>query len=240
MTESTKPASEVSAQEVVNIQQSIRLMRSQVEAGQFEPDFMLRQLDKVVHLLERLEVEQRERRKAVRFEALYNVTRLLGSSLDLQIVLDQVMDAIIQLTSAERGFLMLRDDDGGLMVMAARNIDQQTVSSDKFRYSRTIANQVLDSGNPLLTTNAAEDPRFAGQASIVGQALRSIMATPLRARGRVIGVIYVDNRAIEGLFDDDDLAVLGTFAGQAAIAIDNARLFRATDEALQARLEELM
>src|SRR5690606_1341845 len=90
-----------------------------------------------------------------------------------------------------------------------------------------------------LTTNAAEDPRFSGQASIVTQALRSIMATPLRARGRVIGVIYVDNRAVTGLFDDDDLAALGTFAGQAAVAIDNARLFRATDEALQARVEEL-
>jgi signal transduction histidine kinase len=66
------------------------------------------------------------------------------------------------------------------------------------------------------------------------------MATPMRARGRVIGVIYVDNRAIEGLFDDDDLTALDTFAGQAAVAIDNARLFRATDQALQARLDELM
>src|SRR5690606_29917023 len=76
-------------------------------------------------------------------------------------------------------------------------------------------------------------------ASIVGQALRSVMAAPLYARGRVIGVIYVDNQAIVGLFDDDDLAGLATFAGQAAIAIDNARLFRATDEALQARVDEL-
>jgi signal transduction histidine kinase len=230
----------VSAQEIANIQQSILLMRSQVEAEQFDPAFLLRQIDKLSTLLERLEAEQRERRKVVRFEALYNVSRLLGSSLDLQIVLDQVMDAIIQLTSAERGFLMLRDDDGDLTVTAARNLDQQTVSSDKFKYSRTIANRVLDSGQPILTTNAAEDPRFAGQASIVGQALRSIMATPMRARGRVIGVIYVDNRAIEGLFDDDDLTALDTFAGQAAVAIDNARLFRATDQALQARLDELM
>ncbi len=239
MPNSTKSASPVSAQEITNLQQSISLMRHQVEAEQFDSSFLLRQIDKISGLLERLQGEQRERRKVVRFEALYNVSRLLGSSLDLQIVLDQVMDAIIQLTSAERGFLMLRDDDGNLTVTAARNLDQQTVSSDNFKYSRTIANQVLDAGQPILTTNAAEDPRFSGQASIVGQALRSIMATPLRARGRVIGVVYVDNRAIAGLFDDDDLAALGTFAGQSAIAIDNARLFRATDQQLQARLEEL-
>ena len=239
MSNPTRSVLPVTAQEIAILQQSIKLLRNQVEAEQFDSPFMLRQIDKMSQLLERLEGEQREQRKVMRFEALYNVSRLLGSSLDLQTVLDQVMDAIIQLTSAERGFLMLRDDDGNLTVTAARNLDQQTVSSDNFKYSRTIANQVLDAGKPILTTNAAEDPRFAGQASIVAQALRSIMATPLWARGRVIGVIYVDNRAVEGLFDDDDLTALDTLAGQAAIAIDNARLFRATDEQLQARLEEL-
>lgn len=235
----TNTAPPVSAQEVASLRQSVKLLRNQIEAGQYDSAYILRQIDKVTQLLERVEGEQRQQRKVLRFEALYNVSRLLGSSLDLQTVLDQVMDAIIQLTSAERGFLMLRDDDGNLTVTAARNLDQQTVSSDKFKYSRTIANQVLDAGKPILTTNAAEDPRFSGQASIVGQALRSIMATPLRARGQVMGVIYVDNRAIEGLFDDDDLTALDTLAGQAAIAIDNARLFRATDQQLQARLEEL-
>ena len=65
------------------------------------------------------------------------------------------------------------------------------------------------------------------------------MATPLRVRGKVIGVIYVDNRPITGLFKSDDLAALDTFAGQAAIAIDNAQLFSATDQKLDERVEEL-
>jgi sigma-B regulation protein RsbU (phosphoserine phosphatase) len=69
---------------------------------------------------------------------------------------------------------------------------------------------VLDTGNAILTTNAAEDPRFAGQASIVSQALRSIMATPLRARGRVFGVAYVDSRALAGLFREGDLNAMET------------------------------
>jgi signal transduction histidine kinase len=126
-----------------------------------------------------------------------------------------------------------------MTVQVARNLDQKTLGSDDFKFSRTITNQVLDSGKPVVTNNAAEDPRFSGQASIIGQALRSIMATPLRARGTVIGVVYVDNRMTTGLFMDDDLAALDTFAGQAAIAIDNARLFSATDQALSARVEEL-
>ena len=134
---------------------------------------------------------------------------------------------------------MLRDDDGGITVQAARNIDQQSLVDEEFQFSRTITNQVIDNGTPVLTTNASEDPRFSGQASIVTQALRSIMATPLRARGNVIGAIYVDNRALTGLFSDEDLAALDAFSAQAAIALDNAKLFSATDEELSERVDEL-
>jgi len=229
----------VNEKEIANMRQNINLMRSQVQSGHIDAAFLTRQIDKLADLMGRVEEDQKQRKKEGRFEALYNVSRLLGSSLDLQTVLDQVMDAIIKLTGAERGFLMLRDDDGGLAVKVARGIDQQTLGSENFRFSRTITNQVLDSGTPVVTTNAAEDPRFVGQVSIVGQALRSIMATPLRARGNVIGVVYVDNKIFTGLFGEDDLAALDALVGQAAVALDNAMLFSATDQELAARIEEL-
>lgn len=233
------PRPPVSVYEISNTRHNLDLLLAQARAGTLDTTFLTQQIEKLTTLLDQLEAQQRDQRRGARFEALYNVSRLLGSSLDLQIVLDQVMDAILQLTGAERGFIMLRDDDGQINVTTARNLDQQTLSSDQSHYSRTIVEQVMDAGQPLVTTNAAEDPRFATQASIVGQALRSIMATPLRARGRVIGVVYVDNRIHANLFDDDDLAALDAFAGQAAVAIDNARLFAATDQQLQARIEEL-
>jgi signal transduction histidine kinase len=235
----TNSDNRVSEKEIANMRQNINLMRSQVQSGHVDAAFLTRQIDKLADLMARVEEDQKQRKKEGRFEALYNVSRLLGSSLDLQTVLDQVMDAIIRLTGAERGFLMLRDDDGGLAVKVARGIDQQTLSSENFRFSRTITNQVLDSGTPVVTTNAAEDPRFVGQVSIVGQALRSIMATPLRARGNVIGVVYVDNKIFTGLFGEDDLAALDALVGQAAVALDNAMLFSATDQELAMRVEEL-
>ncbi|NWG17463.1 MAG: GAF domain-containing protein [Chloroflexi bacterium] len=229
----------LTSQELTGVRQNLDLLRSQLQAGRIDSAFLTRQIESFASLLDRVEAEHRQHKKESRFQALYDVSRLLGSSLDLQVVLDLVMDAIIQLTAAERGFLMLRDDDGGLTVKAARNLDQRTLSSEDFKYSRTIANQVLDGGKALLTTNAIEDPRFAGQASIVGQALRSIMAAPLRARGNVMGVVYVDNRMMAGLFNDDDLAALEMFAGQAAVALDNARLFSETDQELAERVEQL-
>jgi len=225
--------------ELAGVKNNLNLIRSQAKARSVDPVFLSKQVDKLLNLLERLDYQRQQQNRIGRLEALYNLSRVLGSSLDLQTVLNQVMDSIIQLTGADRGFLMLRDDDGGLTVKAARNFDQETLTDEKFKYSRTVTNQVVDTGDPLLTTNAAEDPRFAGQESIVSQALRSIMAAPLRARGGVIGVVYVDSRVNTSLFNDEDLEALEAFSGQAAIALDNAILFEQTDQELASRLEEL-
>jgi len=229
----------ITDQEVSNTRHVLNLLRNQIKTGRVDGDYLLRQFDKFEDMLDRVGDMQANRLAGGRFEALYNVSRVLGTSLDEQTVLDQVIDAVLKLTGAERGLLMLRDDDGELRVKAARNIDQQTLTSEQFQYSRTIANQVLDEGKTLLTTNALEDPRFSGQQSIINQSLRSIMAAPLRARGNIIGVAYVENRIIAGLFSDEDVTTLETLAGQAAVAIDNAILFSDTDEELNHRLEEL-
>lgn len=229
----------VNETEVSNVIHTLDLLGKQIKTGRIESDYAMRQLDKTKTLLEKVKESQKEHKSGGRFEALYEVSRILGSSLKLQTVLDQVMDAVIQLTKAERGFLMLRDDDGNLAVQTARNFDQQTLNSSELEYSRTIANLVLDSGESVLATNALEDPRFKGQQSVMAQALRSIMAVPLRARGRVIGIAYVENRVIAGLFTEEDKATLETLAGQASVAIDNAILFAETDEALAKRVDEL-
>ncbi len=240
MTPTPQPnGNSVSQQEFNSMRQNVKLLASQVKNGRVDGQFLALQVEKLGSLFDRLEVERQHARQGARFEALYNVSRILGASLDLQTVLDQVMDAILQLTRAERGFLMLRDKDGGLEVKAARNLDQQTLDGDQFHYSRTIANEVLDSGKAIVTTNASEDPRFAGQASILSQSLRSIMATPLHARGDVIGVAYVDSRVVSDLFDDADLNALEALAGQAAIAIENAQLFEQTDQELASTVSEL-
>jgi len=229
----------VTEQDVQNALSMLNLLARQVQADRVEKDYALRQITRISDLVKRLGSTQHEQKSAQRFEALFNVSRIMGTSLDLETVLRQVMDAVVQLTRAERGFLMLRDDDGEIKVEVARNLDQQTLSSEEFAFSRTITNYVLDKGEAVLTTNAQDDPRFQGHESIVRQSLRSIMATPLLARGRVLGVAYVDNHIKEGLFRDEDLETLDAFANQAAFAIDNALLFEETDEMLARRVEEL-
>ena len=229
----------VSEQEIANIQHTLDLLGKQIQAGRIEDDYALNQIKKVKTLITRLANDSKEQQSAGRFEVLYEVSRALGTSLDLETVLNQVMDAIIKLTGAERGFLMLSDDDGNLRIEVARNVDQRSLAGAEFDYSRTISNFVLDTGEAVLTTNATEDPRFRSGASVMTQSLRSIMAAPLWARGRIIGIAYVENRVIAGLFNEEHLTTLETLAGQASIAIDNAILFEETDEQLAQRVDEL-
>jgi signal transduction histidine kinase len=225
--------------EISNARQNITLLRSQVQANAVDVEYLDQRLAAVDQLLGELAARHQNAVDQRSLAALYEVSRVIGSSLDLQTVLDQVMDAIIQLTGAERGFLMLLDHDGKLEVQAARNFDQETLDGSEIAVSRTITRQVINSGRPVVTTNAQTDPRYAGQASIVAHALRSIMATPLRARGLIMGVIYVDNRVRSGIFSEKNLEFLDAFAAQAAVAIDNARLYGAKDQALADRVEEL-
>ncbi len=165
---------------------------------------------------------EEERRKLL---ALANTTQAVNSSLELDEVLQLVMDTIIRLTEAERGFLMLRDAEGEMATRVARNWEQESINPGEFAISRTIIQRVIESGVPVLTTNAQEDPRFGGQQSIVAYNLRSILCVPLKAKTEIIGVIYADNRIRSGIFREAERDLLTVFANQAAIAIENARLF---------------
>jgi signal transduction histidine kinase len=190
--------------------------------------------------LQKIEAELNNNAEQRRLAALSRVSLSMSASLDLNEVLTQVMDAVIELTQAERGFLMLIDPtSGNLEARAARNIERETLERKDMEFSRSVIREVVESGKGVVTTDAQNDPRFSQQQSVVFYALRSVMCAPLRARNQIIGVIYVDNRAQTNVFTANDLSLLNTFASQAAIAIENARLYTLTDQALAARVAEL-
>lgn len=175
-----------------------------------------------------------------RLAMLYQASRTLGSSLDLTEALNQVMDAVIQLTGAGRGCVMLLNrDTGELNLRAARNFERRDLDDEEMELSRTVINQVLHSGEGVVTSNAQTDTRFSDQASVLRYSLRSILCVPLRMRDETIGVIYVDNSAKSGLFDNPDCEMLDALAIQAAVAIENARLYTHADTALAQRLADL-
>ncbi len=177
-----------------------------------------------------LQTQEKERHQ---LRALQEVGAVINSSLEQTEVLNSVMDTIIQLTGAERSFLMLYDEDRGeLEVEVARNINRETLEGSSFEISLSIVRSVAETGEPVVTTNAQADPRFAGQESIISYNLRSILCVPLTIKDNIIGVIYADNRIVSGIFVDADRDILAAFSNQAAVAIENARLFRQIREQL--------
>jgi len=165
-----------------------------------------------------------------RLSLLYRVSQTFNSSLDLSEVLNRVMDEVIAATRAERGFLMLRQDDGAFRFGAARGLDQQTIEAPEFQVSRGIVDRVAAEGKPLLTSDAQTDAWLASRDSVRIVGVRAILCVPLELKGRVDGVIYVDSRLQTGVFSSDDVDMLHGIASSAAIAIDNARLYQVAVE----------
>ncbi len=165
-----------------------------------------------------------------RLTTLYQIAQTINSSLDLDEVLALVMDKVIEMTGAERGFLMLVDEAGRLDFKAARHMARADIEEPAFQVSRGIVEQVARTGQPLLATDAQFDDRLSSRASILFLGVHSILCVPLQVKDHVIGLVYVDSRLHANSFNNDDLQTLTTFANQAAIAIDNARKYTELQE----------
>jgi adenylate cyclase len=157
--------------------------------------------------------------------ALAQIVQFINSSLELDDVLRIVMDTIVRLTHAERGFLMLRNDQGEFVIHMARNWEQESIEPNDDLVSRTVINRLVNTGIPVLTTDAQEDPRFTGKESIVAHHVHSILCVPLAVKGALTGLIYADSRIRSGIFTVRERDLLVGFAEHAAVAIENARLF---------------
>lgn len=169
-----------------------------------------------------------------RMAELQFISSLLTSSLQLDVVLEQVIDTVIRLTGAERAYLMI-DPKGGddLQVQVARNWSQESLSQKDVTFSQGVIMAAIQSGEPVITNNAAQDDRFQANQSVMNHQLRSIIVIPLVLKEQIIGVLYADNRIGQGVFSMDDVPILSAFANQAAIAISNARLFEQVKDDLE-------
>ena len=172
--------------------------------------------------------------------ALAEIGYVVNSSLEVRTVLSEVMDKFIQLTGAQRAFLMLQDDQGKLYTVVGRNWKLESLKPGEYEISRTVVDRVVQEEEAILTTNAQEDPRFDGIQSVVAYSLRSILCVPLIVKDEFIGVIYADNRVREGIFTENHRFLLSAFANQAAAALENAQLFNDLSMSYEQTLEALV
>ncbi len=165
----------------------------------------------------------------MRDHLLYELARDLSSSLELREVLRKVMDRVITLMKASRGFIVLVDPVSGNMSVEMAGGETDPEKSRHFLGSRTVIEQVVRTGQAVVSTDATLDDRFKGQQSVILQNLRSIIAVPLVTKGKVIGAVYVDNPFRASIFEEDDKEFLQAISDLAAIAIDNARQYQRSE-----------
>ncbi len=159
------------------------------------------------------------------YKTLLEIAAFVNSSLVTDQILQNVMKRAIELLKAERGFLMLLDENNKLQFRTVYNLCKEELMQEDFKYSGTVANRVAASGVPEYTSDAQNDERFSKQESIRSLNLRSIVCVPLKIQEKVIGVIYLDSSSEGRLFFESDLYLFELFATQAAIAINNSRLY---------------
>src|SRR2546429_7099951 len=165
----------------------------------------------------------------MRDHLLYELARDLSSSLELDVVLEKVIDRVITLMKAARGFILLIDPlDGSLSVQMARG-EADPEKTRQFLGSRTVIEHVVKTGQAVVSTDASLADRFKGQQSVILQNLRSIIAVPLVTKGKVIGAVYVDNPFRASIFEEKDKEFLQAISDLAAIAIDNARQYERSE-----------
>ena len=181
---------------------------------------------------------------AENFERLLDVGRAISSTLVLDDLLELVIEKVLEITRADRGFLMLIEEGKPDPVFKiglnwnkkdgpARR--KRKLSEEQFFFSRTVCNKALEEKQSVVIQDAQAGGGMDASVSIVQMDLHSVMVTPLLEKGEVLGLIYVDSKMSNKAFADSDVQLFEALAGQAAIGLKNAILY--SQVAQQQRIE---
>ena len=166
---------------------------------------------------------------------LHEFSQQLMTMRNLDELLEVMLDVVLDITGAEKGLLLLLDDaysgstnpSGKPVVRASRQVSRDVLTSEGGAFSDSIVARVLETGKPVIVSDALTDDQFRSSESVVALQLSSVMCAPLVAQGHVTGVLYVGNDRVKGLFERAQLELLSIFASQASMILQNATLLQA-------------
>jgi adenylate cyclase len=162
---------------------------------------------------------------------LYQVSRALGDKNGVEDVTECVLDLVLQIDGAERGYAMLLTEESirdaqqapsnyAFLPAILRYRQTPKTATPEMALSRAVIQQVMESKGPLLVMDAKQDVRFSGSQSMAMSGMQSAMCAPLASRDRLFGLLYVDNLSKRGTFTPEDLEVFAVIAAQAGLVID--------------------
>lgn len=169
-------------------------------------------------------VERLEEERLRRFSTSLELQRGLAPEAGLAELLPRVVASMLELTGAERGFLLLSGSGGELAVAARSGLLWEDLSAEEFGGSLGAVRRVLATGGAVASADARSDAELGGRASVVATGIRALLCVPVHALDRLIGVMYADSRKPGAAFTELDLEILQALASQAGLAIAVARL----------------
>jgi two-component system cell cycle sensor histidine kinase/response regulator CckA len=171
-------------------------------------------------------------------ELLVRVSQIFAQSLNIKEVLREVIDQVFShLKKIDRGAILLLDRERGTLkeVVSKTRMDGGEGLYAKINYSRSIVHRAIKEGKPVMMSDTSKLAKAELSDSIRQMHIRSIMGVPLKHKGKVLGIIYVDSIGLPGGFTKDDLRLLTGLSYAAAAAIENARLYEALKQELVGR-----
>ncbi|RME55908.1 MAG: FHA domain-containing protein [Deltaproteobacteria bacterium] len=183
-------------------------------------------------LISALRVKHQDARQRTqdKLHILLKVSEILSSPEHIDTLLEKIVELLFKIMDVDRAAILMIDEETGEIEPKIVKSSAGIPETQKF-YSAHIVRYVIEKGVAVLSADAKVDPRFDEAKSIIYQSIRSSMCVPLRPRDRTIGVLYVDNLFIPDRYADEDLEFLSAFANQAAIAIENSKLYKKIEEA---------
>ena len=174
-------------------------------------------------------------------EKLLDISRKLAENRLLDPLLEYAMSVALDLFHAERGYLvLLNQDDNHLDFRVRQDRHGKPLGEPDEQISHTIFEKAIKTGESLVIANARTDADFRHADSVTALQLQSVMCVPLISRGNTIGAIYLENRSESAVFTEEDLKPLEYFAAQAAISIENAILNDELETRVAERTAELV
>lgn len=179
--------------------------------------------------------------RARQLGALNEISQKLATELNVENLLELITESAVNILNAEAGALLLWTDDSNetLEFKVAVGGSGENLLGKRVAKKHTLAGEVATKGTPVIVNDTASDSRWGGEVAKGGFNTSAVLAVPLIAQNKVIGVLEVINKKDGTLYVAEDANLLTTFAGQAAVALENARLFQMTDLQLGQRVTEL-
>ncbi|MEP7356452.1 MAG: GAF domain-containing protein, partial [Anaerolineales bacterium] len=197
--------------------------------------------DQAASAMVKAQLLERAEERARQLSMLNELSTSMASSLELVPLLERIVNSSMGMIGCEAASLFLTDDDTGEYVfsVAAGPVSQNLIGM-RIAPGKGFVGEAIETGTVVIVNDVQNNPRwFRGSDQTTGFVTQALMVVPLRRGEHTIGALEVINKRNGSPFNDEERALLAAFAGQAAVAIENARLFAETEQALTDRVGEL-